>query len=55
MYRCDRCGRLFDEPDTRTFKENLDGENGWWTHTEEYSPHCGGEDFKEVDEDEPED
>lgn len=47
MFRCDWCGELFDEPDTRCVTENLDGENGWWTHTEEYCPHCGSQDFEE--------
>ena len=60
MFRCDWCGALFDEPDTRRVTENLDGENGWWTHTEEYCPNCGSQDFEEYaeiddeDEDEPE-
>lgn len=60
MFRCDWCGALFDEPDTRRVTENLDGENGWWTHTEEYCPYCGSQDFEEYaeiddeDEDEPE-
>lgn len=60
MFRCDWCGELFNEPDTRRVTENLDGENGWWTHTEEYCPYCGSQDFEEYaeiddeDEDEPE-
>ena len=41
LFRCDWCGEIFDEPDTRRVTENLDGENGWWTHTEEYCPRCG--------------
>lgn len=48
MLRCDWCGALFDEPDTRRITENLDGENGWWTHTEEYCPRCGSQDFEEA-------
>ena len=55
MYRCDRCGELFNEPDTRRITENLDGENGWWTHTEEYCPHCGSQDFEEYVWDDEED
>lgn len=57
MFRCDWCGALFDEPDTRRITENLDGENGWWTYTEEYCPRCGSQDFEEAaeDDEEPED
>ena len=58
MYRCNRCGEEFWEPDTRTVTENLDGENGWWTYTEEYCPRCGTADIDEAaedEEDEPED
>lgn len=55
MFRCDWCGELFDEPDTRCVTENLDGENGWWTHTEEYCPRCGSQDFEEAAEDDEED
>lgn len=55
MFRCDWCGELFDEPDTRRITENLDGENGWWTHTEEYCPRCGSQDFEEAAEDDEDD
>ena len=55
MFRCDWCGALFDEPDTRRVTENLDGENGWWTHTEEYCPRCGSQDVEEAAEDDEED
>lgn len=58
MFRCNRCGEEFQEPDTRRVRENLDGENGWWTYAEEYCPRCGSQAFREVpdeDEDEPED
>ena len=55
MLRCNRCGEEFYEPATRTFTENLDSENGWWTHTEEYCPCCGNQDFEEVSEDDEED
>lgn len=48
MFRCDCCGELFDEPDSVKVTENLDGENGWWTYTEEYCPHCGSQDFDEA-------
>lgn len=52
MYKCDLCGALFYEPDTRRMAENLDGENGWWTHTEEYCPYCGAVEFWEEGENE---
>lgn len=52
MYRCDFCGALFHEPDLHTVSENLDGENGWWTHTEARCPRCGAPDFEEEQEDE---
>lgn len=55
MYRCNWCGELFDEPVTRSFTENLDGENGWWTYTEEICPNCGSQDFEEAAEDDEED
>lgn len=55
MLRCNRCGEEFYEPDTRKFRENLDGENGWWTYTEEYCPRCGSQDFEEAAEDDEED
>lgn len=51
MFRCDWCGGTFDEPDKQTVRENLDGEHGWWEHTEQYCPHCGSEDFEEEQED----
>ena len=61
LFRCDWCGEIFDEPDTRRVTENLDGENGWWTYTEAYCPRCGNQEFGEItedydeDEEEPED
>lgn len=55
MFRCDWCGELFNEPNTRRVTENLDGENGWWTHTEEYCPYCGSQDFEEYAEIDDED
>ena len=55
MFRCDRCGEAFYEPNRQTFRENLDGEDGWWTYTEAYCPHCGSQDFEEAREDDEED
>lgn len=55
MFRCNRCGEEFQEPDTRRVRENLDGENGWWTYAEEYCPRCGSQAFREVDDEDEED
>lgn len=55
MYRCDSCGKVFEDPDILRITENLDGENGWCTHTEEYCPRCGSQDFEDADEDDEED
>lgn len=52
MFRCNWCGSLFQEPGRQDITENLDGENGWWTHTDEYCPRCGSGDFEEAGEDE---
>lgn len=41
MYVCHSCGATFDEPDALTRRENLDGERGWWTHTDAICPVCG--------------
>ena len=52
LFRCDWCGELFTEPYIKSVTENLDGENGWWTHNEEFCPRCGSQDFEEEPEDE---
>lgn len=51
MWRCECCGATFEEPFTKTVMENLDGENGWWRHTEAFCPECGEEQIEEVNED----
>ena len=43
-YICHFCGAVFDEPDAVTVRENLDGERGWWTHTDALCPVCGDAD-----------
>lgn len=53
-FRCDWCGGSFDEPDSRSITENLDGEHSWWTHDEEFCPHCGSQDFEEEAEEDDE-
>lgn len=50
MYRCDRCGGDFFEPDSKEVLENMDGENGWWRYTETFCPYCGSRDFEEATE-----
>ena len=47
MWRCNCCGATFDKPYTKTLMENLDGENGWWRHTEAYCPECSDEQIEE--------
>ena len=41
MYRCLICASAFEQPVLRTLRENLDGENGWWVHTQALCPCCG--------------
>ena len=50
MFICNRCGERFWEPEREIVRENLDGESGWWTHTEERCPFCGDEDIEEEEE-----
>lgn len=50
MFKCPCCGEVFCEPRAVRTKENLDGENGWWSHSEEYCPCCGSQDFFEAEE-----
>ena len=50
MFICNRCGERFWEPERERVRENLDGESGWWTHTEERCPFCGDEDIEEEEE-----
>ncbi|HJB57941.1 MAG TPA: hypothetical protein H9714_10360 [Candidatus Flavonifractor intestinipullorum] len=51
MYRCRWCGAAFEEPDAVRVRENLDGENGWWSHTVESCPFCGADECEEMEED----
>lgn len=58
MFRCNRCGEVFQDPDTKRVTENMDGENGWWTYTVAFCPICGSHNIEETaenNEDEPED
>ena len=43
MWTCCECERTFDEPVVKAYRENLDGENGWWEYTEAHCPYCGSE------------
>ena len=40
-YKCDDCGAIFYEPDTKHHRENLDGENGVWEYDYSVCPRCG--------------
>lgn len=51
MHRCLDCGEYFETPAKRRVKENLDGENGWWTGVILYCPACGSEYIAQVDDD----
>lgn len=57
MYKCDYCGKIFEYPRIKTYKESRE----FWGMTcyEEFEvatcPFCGDEDFEEYDEDEEED
>lgn len=52
MMICRCCGCRFAEPIVRRVKENLDGENGWWTYTEKFCPACGDDNIDEEENDE---
>ena len=41
MYKCDHCGRLFDENEVAHRLSRVEG----WSHS---CPHCGTEEFYEV-------
>ena len=47
MWQCQYCGATFAEPFNKTVTENLDGENGWWTHTERFCPKCGSDEIEQ--------
>lgn len=55
MYVCNWCGAEFDEPDEVSYRENLDGENGWWTCRTAVCPECGSDEIEEEREDEEDD
>ena len=48
-YVCNDCGAAFSVPDKRTYRENLDGENGFMTVVEFRCPFCGSEEIEEAD------
>ena len=40
MYRCEWCGAVFEQPAERVYRENMDGENGWYTWHMAVCPYC---------------
>ena len=48
-YVCNDCGSVFSVPDKRTYRENLDGENGFMTVVEFRCPFCGSDEIEEAD------
>ena len=45
IYRCNNCDAVFFEPETKHYKENLDGERGWWEYDYTVCPNCGSEEI----------
>ena len=48
-YTCNDCGAVFSVPDKHTYRENLDGENGFMTVVEFRCPFCGSDEIEEAD------
>ena len=48
-YVCNDCGAVFSVPDKHTYRENLDGENGFMTVVEFCCPFCGSDEIEEAD------
>lgn len=48
-YVCRDCGAVFSGPDKHTYRENLDGENGFMTVVEFRCPFCGSDEIEEAD------
>ena len=48
-YVCNDCGSVFSVPDKHTYRENLDGENGFMTVVEFRCPFCGSDEIEEAD------
>ena len=48
-YVCNDCGAVFSVPDKHTYRENLDGENGFMTVVEFRCPFCGSDEIEEAD------
>lgn len=45
-------GTGYDAPDEVSYRENLDGENGWWTCSTPVCPECGSEEIEEREDEE---
>ena len=50
-YKCEHCGAIFYEPDTRHHRENLDGEHGIWEYDYSVCPQCGSDEIVREQED----
>ena len=48
-YVCNDCGAVCSVPDKHTYRENLDGENGFMTVVEFRCPFCGSDEIEEAD------
>lgn len=47
QWKCKDCGSVFDEPDSRSWKEEMSGDGwAWQTFTDYFCPVCGSEDIK---------
>lgn len=57
MFKCRCCGKVFEEPYIRKYKEEREfwGMPCYEEFVEETCPYCGDYDFREYDEDEEED
>lgn len=55
LWKCSCCGEIFDEPAEHVYRENLDGENGWYTWHIAVCPVCGDEDFELIEQEDEQD
>lgn len=52
MYKCRVCSAEFDEPETTSYVEDMDGEQHYQTFYVDCCPVCGSEEIDEYEEDE---
>lgn len=55
MFRCNFCGAIFEQPAERVYRENMDGENGWYTWHMAVCPECFDEEIELIDMEETDD